>query len=367
MTGRFSAAHLLTPPPTPPSSRKLVSCSHPASRRAPSRPIPTEIWELVVAHLEKTGDIYPLLTVSKAWHAIAVRALYKCIVFTSIRQRNSFAAKLCGTKNAELAVEMRWITGKLQAIAIDEDHHSTSPIAPAAEIPELSLPSTKAYNGHFVPDLAILVKGIDFGFRSAPTASVPTFTPTPTPNSSAPGTPSSSAPASPTLQPAALPNSVAIAASLLESSLPYGVWEHRFVSPLLLMISHRCTHLSYLCLSGCQFGDSIFAEALAKLPELTKVDLSFSSVKWEGLQGVAQHCQKRLRWLDISGIFRFRRLRPTLVADILENCTSLSDLVINQCPDLHGCTDRWQKQYPHVILTASQLSIPWKESSHEQY
>ncbi|TPX65713.1 hypothetical protein SpCBS45565_g04936 [Spizellomyces sp. 'palustris'] len=336
MTGRFSAAHLLTPPPTPPSSRKLVLCSHPANRRAPSRPVPTEIWELVVAHIEKTADIYPLLTVSKAWHAIAVRALYKCVVFTSIRQRNSFAAKLCGTKNAELAVEMRWITGKLQAIAIDDDQHSTNPIAPAAEIPELSLPSTKAYTGHFVPDLAILVKGIDFGFRSAPTASVPTLTPTPTPNSSAPGTPSSSAPASPTLQPAPLPNSVAIAA-LLESSLPYG------------------------------FGDSIFAEALAKLPELTKVDLSFSSVKWEGLQGVAQHCQKRLRWLDISGIFRFRRLRPTLVADILEHCNSLSDLVINQCPDLHGCTDKWQKQYPHVILSASQLSIPWKEASHEQY
>lgn len=303
---------LLTPPATPPSARKQsvsggksLEVSAPPHKHFPH--IPTELWALIIEHVDAAPDLFALLTVSKAWHAIAARQLYKYISFTSLKQRNAFAGKrLCGSKNAGLAVEMQWLTGKLQCASIEEQ--PASPVALAAESPTSFSPPTITCPVPGASDLQNLVKGIDFGFRSTPKPSVPSYTPTPTPTSSTTNTPSNSAPSSPNMLPASIPNSVALAADILNnSSLEYGAWSHRSVSPILYLISVRCTQLTYLGLSGCQFDSSVFTDAIGRLPDLKQLDISFSNVRNEGLMGIAKH-GKNLRCLDVSGVFKYVRL-----------------------------------------------------------
>ncbi|KAI9094598.1 hypothetical protein DFS34DRAFT_235085 [Phlyctochytrium arcticum] len=404
--------------------------------------IPTEIWQNIIAQVTNPSELYPFLLVSHTWYSIAVRHLYKQVTFTSIRQRNRFAAILCGVRNAELAVEMRWVNNGVMAGApmarggsatsldttvndseddIFDDEQDlidlsqvSSPVALAAEfnlIPSVtampaftqpiktpqsrrsSMTSTRKHsisssysstasfnlepslaqnNSTHLSDNFLLIRGIDFGFRTSPAGPIPSLTPNPTPNSSQTTTPSGSAPNSPSLGALALPNSVAIAAGLLRSSTQsvaagsapaeaYGLWDQRYISPLLYMVSTRCTNLSYLGLSGAQFADTMFAEAIDRLPYLTHLDLSFSCIKNEGLHAIAssRNTTQNLQHLDVSGVFRFRRIRTTVITEITQNCTSLRTLVVNQCPDLTSCVDGWRQQRPDLQIAAQQLAVPF--------
>ena len=43
---------------------------------------------------------------------------------------------------------------------------------------------------------------------------------------------------------------------------------------------------------------------------------------------------KNLRYLGLTGLFRFRRLPQELFIDIINSCTELKVVTIKECPDL---------------------------------
>ncbi|KAI8818733.1 uncharacterized protein EV422DRAFT_536645 [Fimicolochytrium jonesii] len=358
---------LPTPPATPPTHRKSSTTSlsgvdktkeaiqSPArksvTKPAPLHPgLPTEIWNHVFSLLaSQPANLYPLLTVSKTWYPQVERQLYRLVTFTSMKQRSSFFAGKLGPQNPEIAMEMQWLSGKLDQLALYPS------VVQAAEV---SIPG--ASTG--------VIKGIDFGFRALAPVSIPSVTPTPTPVSSGTTTPTSS----PTLGPQSVPNSVALAADMIlnSSSLgasptpnptPYGAWPHRSVGPLLVLLSLRCPNLTYLGLSGCQFDEYSFEEAIVRLPNLKHLDLSCSNLKNRGMKAIAK-CPN-LTTLDLSGVFRFRRHNTSYLKLILIHCTQLTTLTVRQCPDLYEpLREELARLRPTVTIVWSGLDIDAKEA-----
>ncbi|KAI8916524.1 hypothetical protein DFJ77DRAFT_460157 [Powellomyces hirtus] len=361
-------SHLATPPPTPPVRRKssvsdavigsssntvtssisntitTVAKDVPPSvtRPAPTprRQLPTEIWTQIFTHVD---NLFPLLTVSRAWYADVERLLYRSITFTSLAQRNAFAAsKLCSGRHRALAVEMKWVSEETQG-------EPSSPASAAAS----------------AQPVAALVKELDFGFRPTLVGPplTPTPTPTPTPESSSPSTPTSS----PSTTATTTPNSIALAADQIclsasssSSSLAsisssstdnYAAWQNRSISPLLVLISNRLPNLTTLGLAGCQFDDSIFADAIERLTRLTNLDLAGSNIKAQGLRAVA-NCTN-LASLDLSGIFRFKRINPQHLTRIVSSCTQLTQLTLHQCPDIYDAT---RERFPELNR---RLNVTW--------
>ncbi|KAJ3154935.1 hypothetical protein HDU86_004454 [Geranomyces michiganensis] len=331
---------LATPPPTPPAPRKTSSAIATAVAAAPSPPsllpspppppppqrgdtvveLPMEIWAQVFAHLavveaSKTAyhttttttphapaaaSLLPLLTVCRAWHAEAERLLYRSITFTSLAQRNRFAVdRLCCYDNNV--------------------------------VPTPSPQSTSA---------------------STTPASSPPTTPTITPANTLPSTPVTT------------PNSIALlhphpslrqhvsspsSAPSPASDVPYGAWQNRTISPLLVLVAARMLNLTYLGLAGCRFDDGVFADALAIMCNLTVLDLAGSNVRRHGLNAVATYATKLVR-LDLSGIFRFRRIPSQHLTDIASACSALATLAVRNCPDLSAAV-RAQAMKANPLLT----------------
>ncbi|KAJ3257504.1 hypothetical protein HK104_007032, partial [Borealophlyctis nickersoniae] len=295
------------------------------------------------------------------FNTVASRILYDRIVFTSVGQRDAFLRALdqwAGTapstsrRDRDRDRENGWkgtigfaekLAGRLDGACRihDEDGKAVGATAPRGRQPS--------------KDPAVLVRGIDLGFKDFDRIALrPSTTPNPTPNSSAAGTPSNSAPGSPNMSGSftSLPNSIALGAPAV-ATIPYGAaWDHRFINAFLGTVSTRCVHITHLCLSGCQFYDTVLAEALSKLPELRDLDVSHSSVKSFGLQAVAESC-RRLKRLDVSGVFRFKRNHWSLLVDIATHCRALTRLTALECPDI----------YEEVTIECRainpQLSIRW--------
>ncbi|KAJ3162584.1 hypothetical protein HDU88_006617 [Geranomyces variabilis] len=346
--------HLATPPPTPPAPRKnsiatIITTAVAPRRRAPK--LPFEIWAQVFRHLAAKSctpaTLVPLLTVCRAWHAEAERLLYRSITFTSLAQRNRFAADrlCCSPAHRALASEMRWC----EKPHPDDTTDST--------MTDTDLKNAKR--------ITALVRELDFGFRppaalsrpvlptTATAAAISPVAPTPTPQSSSPSTPASSPPTTPIIAPlstATTPNSIALQhqqqllphqrpdqKSSASSSVPYGAWQNRTISPLLVLVAARMPNLTTLCLAGCQFDDGVFADALATMTRLIALDLAASNVRRHGLTAVATSCTKLVR-LDLSGIFRFRRIPARHMTDIAAACRALSTLIVHDCPDLSADT-----------------------------
>ncbi|KAJ3102126.1 hypothetical protein HDU97_000768 [Phlyctochytrium planicorne] len=113
-----------------------------------------------------------------------------------------------------------------------------------------------------------------------------------------------------------------------------GKWEDRLVNDLLLDISKNCRNIKFLDLSGCQVAESIFEEAITNLKNLEGINISQSSLKGGALEAIRVQCFPRIKFLDISGIMRFRRIHSDYLMDLLQDCTSLTTLVACNCPDL---------------------------------
>lgn len=115
-----------------------------------------------------------------------------------------------------------------------------------------------------------------------------------------------------------------------------GVWEHRFISPFLLLVGSRCKNLERLNLSGCQFYDSVFTESLDGLGTTIKhISVARSSIRSSGLASIAQSCPD-LQSLDVSGIMKFRRNSAKVILEIVKMCKGLRLLVANDCPDFNA-------------------------------
>ncbi|KAJ3176438.1 hypothetical protein HDU87_005307 [Geranomyces variabilis] len=368
-----SANHLATPPPTPPAPRKTSDptvitaatppiappCTPPSpppprSPRRRTAKLPFEIWAQVFAHLAAASTtpatLVPLLTVCRAWHAEAERLLYRSITFTSLAQRSRFAADrlCCSPAHRTLATEMRWC----------EKSHKDDALTEAFVVTDAELNNAKR--------ITALVRELDFGFRppaalsrpvlpAATAAAVSPVAPTPTPQSSSPSTPASSPPTTPIIAPSTTttPNSIALQhhqqqqqllphqrpdqKSSASSSVPYGAWQNRTISPLLVLVAARMPNLTSLCLAGCQFDDGVFADALATMTSLVVLDLAASNVRRHGLTAVATSATKLVR-LDLSGIFRFRRIPARHLTEIATACRALTTLIVHDCPDLSADT-----------------------------
>jgi hypothetical protein len=121
---------------------------------------------------------------------------------------------------------------------------------------------------------------------------------------------------------------------VLKPKITYGKWEDRMINPFLPLIASYIPHLMHLSLSGCHINDWDFANMLEQLSFLESLDISFSTVKNEGLEGVSRYCRFKLKWLNVSGIFRFGRNRPVVLAAIVQNCKALKILVVKDCPEI---------------------------------
>ncbi|KAJ3182553.1 hypothetical protein HDU85_002652 [Gaertneriomyces sp. JEL0708] len=375
----MSPVCLPTPPSTPLIIRKSAGCPRSRSRSVRRktvtkhhqlRYIPNEIWSLVISFISTPADLFPLLTVSKSWHAIALKKLYEYIEFTSLKQRNAFVETVIG---GGTSFEEKRMPGMRPLVMPPRESANfiadgsdleplSSPMALAAE-PAYPMPMTPVFAVCPEAHPSLLIKGIDFGFRDAQPPE-PSFTPAPTPASSVATTPSSSAPASPLLIAAQSP----IFSSLLDGHdhpLAYGQWSHTHVSHLLMDIASRCPNLTYLGLSRCQIVPWAFSDALPLLPHLTHLDVSFSNVRGDGLLAIADNLHS-LQWLDISGILRLKRVRAKASMPlIVKSCPKLMHLVAHQCPDFYDsvrqeCLEinpRLQLSWSNLWTTLS----AWKE------
>ncbi|KAI9355711.1 hypothetical protein DFJ73DRAFT_255517 [Zopfochytrium polystomum] len=102
--------------------------------------------------------------------------------------------------------------------------------------------------------------------------------------------------------------------------------------------------LRCLSLSGCHLEDSVLADVLGRWATcaggecaLEYLDLSYSTVKAGALGCVAETCG-RLVELNVSGIFRLRRLPDSLLLSLVLHCPALKRLVALDCPDVGAKT-----------------------------
>ncbi|KAJ1568591.1 hypothetical protein HK405_000173 [Cladochytrium tenue] len=130
-------------------------------------------------------------------------------------------------------------------------------------------------------------------------------------------------------------------------------WDHRFIGHDLSLLlcggglgsspiatTAVCgAQLRYLSLSGCHVDDATVAEVLGRLSGgtgecgLEVLDLSYSTVRAGTLGCVAETCGRLLE-LDVSGIFRLRRLPAGLLVGVAAGCQRLRRLVVLDSPDV---------------------------------
>ncbi len=116
---------------------------------------------------------------------------------------------------------------------------------------------------------------------------------------------------------------------------PYGKWSHRFVAPLLSQVSQLFPHLCELYLCGCHINDQDFTTMLSLLPRLTRLDISYSTLKTSGVAAISRYCRHKLTWLDVSGIFKFGRNNSDTLLKIAFYCEALTVIVALECPEIY--------------------------------
>ncbi|KAJ3326295.1 hypothetical protein HDV06_000171 [Boothiomyces sp. JEL0866] len=119
-----------------------------------------------------------------------------------------------------------------------------------------------------------------------------------------------------------------------ELKSPYGSWSHRFVSPLLPIVGQLIPHLKELSLKGCHVNASDFTILLESLTQLEKLDVSYSTLKTQGLAQISRFCRHKLVHLDVSGIFKLGRNKSDTILDISAYCTGLKKIVALDCPEI---------------------------------
>ncbi|KAJ3210904.1 hypothetical protein HDU67_004923 [Dinochytrium kinnereticum] len=136
----------------------------------------------------------------------------------------------------------------------------------------------------------------------------------------------------------------------------YGsAWEHRLIHNILLDITSACCYIRVLDLSGCQVHDSIFIEAIAHLTLLEGLNISHSSLKSLAVASIGGLCGSTLKYLDISGLLRFRRISSSAISEVVEKCQGLSILVANHCPD-------FDEEVRLSIQQDSTIRLVWSDS-----
>ncbi|KAJ3313084.1 hypothetical protein HDV04_002401 [Boothiomyces sp. JEL0838] len=236
--------------------------------------------------------------------------------------------------------------------------------------PPVVLRRRSSLRSHIVAPMAKLIKSLDFGLAPNPIAKVEHSLPSNKPILSTPKTPSlplsalslespipfgSERRMSTTVPPKHTQSSPSSSNSKLENirekpslhietetqvvkkeelKSPYGSWSHRFVSPLLPLVAQLIPHLKEISLKGCHVNASDFTILLESLTQLEKLDVSYSTLKTQGLSQISRFCRHRLIHLDISGIFKLGRNKSDTILDISAYCTGLTKIVAFDCPEI---------------------------------
>ncbi|KAJ3037485.1 hypothetical protein HDV00_001660 [Rhizophlyctis rosea] len=259
--------------------------------------------------------------------------------------------------------------------------------------------------------VAGLVRKLDFGFRPYDLDYIrPPHTPAPTPATSANVTPASSTQGSPTFGPVSppmTPPSFTLHTSHMSTPLPsfkflshrletlshatlsstsppstpepivhfspkpkerYGAsWTHRFIGPALTTLSLTLPNITHLVLSGAQFHEEVLVDALKQFGKtLEHLDLSHSNIRKGGIEAIPLHCGK-LKSLDLSGIFRFRRIPTRVLVDVVNGCALLEKLVLLGCNDVgeesvRGC--KGVREGLDIVVERGELTVV-REGSEE--
>ncbi|KAJ8326943.1 hypothetical protein QVD99_005295 [Batrachochytrium dendrobatidis] len=137
---------------------------------------------------------------------------------------------------------------------------------------------------------------------------------------------------------------------------PYsGAWENRRISRFLEPLAAHCPNLRSLSLSGCQVNDYDFVDMLKHLVYLEHLDISYSTLKRSGMEGIARYSRYHLHTLNVSGVFRLGRNTPAVLIEITMHCGELKTLVALECPEFYAEVEEECRQVnPRLIILREQ-------------
>ena len=72
--------------------------------------------------------------------------------------------------------------------------------------------------------------------------------------------------------------------------------------------------------------------------KLERLDISFSTLKSDGVELIGRYCRTKLKWLNISGIFKLGRNKKYALISIVANCSDLLEIMAYDCPEIYSET-----------------------------
>jgi hypothetical protein len=297
---------------------------------------------------------------NRTWSKLSKRVAYRHIRFTSVKQRERFFSCL------QIAQMNKISASKRKQISPQE----SSPDKP----PQVRIARKASFQIQNIPtEAANLIRSLDFGFH--PKHLKPHEPELPMSSKTILSSPTSMSPTSSSISPVSRSlgivqnlslespivtrsmiragltkrvDSVAprqrVAASsstnsFTDSASPpsenYGAWSHRFVSPLMPLIGSLIPNLQELSICGCHVNSSDFGVMLQSMQRLERLDISYSTLKSDGVELIGRYCRNKLRWLNISGIFKLGRNKKYGLRSIVSHCSDLSEILAYDCPEIY--------------------------------
>ena len=345
--------------------------------------LPPELIDHILTFVPKR-KLPVTMRVSKSWQKSATRICYRKICFTSVKQRESFFTML---ENASFK-------SKVSANSSERSPAKQSPSRPGPP-PVVIRRKSSLRNQKKESDIAKLIFSLDFGLRprdltvsdphlpmtrvvlpqtqtqnpasisispssvmslDSPVKSTTTMMPSlnqpselarrtssrlkvvESPAKTSAGKSSKTVSTSPTRQRVGAGLSVSTTASIMEDSeeaqTSYGAWAHRFVSPLVPKIGVLIPNLKELSLCGCHVNAQDFG-AVLQATRLNRLDISYSTLKTDGVQLISRYCKTNLKHLNLSGIFKLGRNRSHALVGIAMHCIDLTRIVALDCPEIY--------------------------------
>ncbi|KAI8905014.1 hypothetical protein EDD86DRAFT_212057 [Gorgonomyces haynaldii] len=300
--------------------------------------LPNELVGEILSKLRHPRHLAKAMRVSKSWNQMATRLVYRDIVFKSVKQRERFFSSL--TEHTPLSpTKSPKSPSKLRELQ--------SPVPPPVRLTRKSMRK--------MPLRVQCVRSLHFGL--GPRMVSPVQPQLPSVKSVLSGSPLVGSPeqlstmSSPSREPTAVspmgytrhrPGSLQTPQSapgrltvyIPKEEEPYGAWEDRFINPLLPFVGYYFPHLKSLSISGCHVNDFDFIAMLEQMQQLEFLDMSYSTVKNAGLEGVSRYLRHSLVTLNVSGIFKFGRNRTKTLLVIAQQCQKLKDLYCLNCPEV---------------------------------
>lgn len=328
--------------------------------------LPNELVEQILSKLPMKR-LLTTMQVNKNWMKLSKRIVYRHVRFTSVKQRERFFA--CMQRTHHRSSEATSPTKRKQSAAITYSGNMPPP---------LRIIRKASFQAHHAPsENANLICSLDFGL--SPKHLQPYEPDLPMSTKAVLGSPNRtvSSPTSPTAQTPVTRSIRRVNNMTLESpiitrsmiragltkrnesvahgqkvesttsvsellpSMPstcttaYGAWNHRFVSPLLPLIGSLIPNLKELSICGCHVNAADFGVMLQSMHMLKRLDISYSTLKSDGVELIGRYCRSKLGWLNVSGIFKLGRNKKYALLSIVAHCDDLAEIIAHDCPEIY--------------------------------